>query len=132
MESTKDKLVFTLKNLTSLPNRRNRHNTNRSQFYYETFDPLEILSSVFIAFKILFQDICKKDVDWDAPLDGDVLERWKSLLQDVKDISSFSIYRRYSSGLKCLETSSFQLNGFGGASDKAFDAVVYFRVRSEN
>ncbi|XP_068734829.1 uncharacterized protein [Montipora capricornis] len=87
---------------------------------------------MFVAFKILFQDICKRDVDWDAPLDGDVLERWKSLLQDIQTISSFSIDRCYSSRLNCVETRTFQLQGFGDASDKAFGGVVYFRIQPEN
>ena len=35
------------------------------------FDPIGILSPMFVAFKELFQDM--KDVAWDAPLDEEVL-----------------------------------------------------------
>ena len=74
----------------------------------------------------------QKDVDWDAPLNGDVLERWKSFLQDIPTISSFSIDRCYSSRLKRVETPTFQLHGFGDASAKAFGGVVCLRMQSES
>ena len=126
-----DKLVFTFKSLTSYLAEEIVTKRVVLSSIAKIFDPLGILSPMFVAFKILFQDICKRDVDWDAPLDGDVLERWKSLLQDVQTISSFSIDRCYSSRLNCVETPTFQLHGFGDASDKAFGGVVYLRIQSE-
>ena len=127
-----DKLVFTFKSLTSYLTEEIVTKRVVLSSIAKIFDPLGVLSPMFVAFKILFQDICKRDVDWDAPLDGDVLERWKSLLQDIQTISSFSIDRCYSSRLNCVETTTFQLHGFGDASDKAFGGVVYLRIQSEN
>ena len=54
------------------------------------------------------------------------------MLQDIQTISSFSIDRCYSSRLNRVETPTFQLHGFGDASDKAFGGGVYFRIQSEN
>lgn len=48
------------------------------------FDPLGLLSSVFVAFKILFQDICKKEVDWDTPPGGEILKQWRSFCKTCK------------------------------------------------
>ena len=47
-------------------------------------DPLGIMSPVFVAFKILFQDIRKKEADWDTPLGGEILKQWRSLLRHAK------------------------------------------------
>ena len=127
-----DKLVFTFKSLTSYLAEEIVTKRVVLSSIAKIFDPLGILSPMFVAFKILFQDICKRDVDWDAPLDGDVLERWKSLLQDIQTILSFSIDRCYSSRLNCVETPTFQLHGLGDASDKAFGGVVYLMIQSEN
>ena len=127
-----DKLVFTFKSLTSYLTEEIVTKRVVLSSIAKIFDPLGILSPMFVAFKILFQDICKRDVDWDAPLDGDVLERWQSLLPDIQTISSFSIDRCYSSRLNYVETPTFQLHGFGDASDKAFGGVVYLRIQSEN
>ena len=127
-----DKLVFTFKNLTS--QLTEEHVTKRIilSSIAKIFDPLGILSPVFVAFKILFQEICKKEVDWDTQLGGEVLKQWRSLLQDIQSISSFSIDRCYSSELNSLETSIIELHGFGDASERAFGGVVYLRIQSEN
>ena len=72
---TEDKLVFTFKNLTSYLTDEIVTKRIVLGSIAKIFDTLGILSPMFVAFKILFQDICEKDVDWEAPLDGDVLER---------------------------------------------------------
>ena len=127
-----DKLVFTFKNLTS--QLTEEHVTKRIilSSIAKIFDPLGILSPVFVAFKILFQEICKKEVDWDTQLGGEVLKQWRSLLQDIQSISSFSIDRCFSSELNSLETSKIELHGFGDASERGFGGVVYLRIESGN
>ncbi|KAL9969544.1 hypothetical protein ACROYT_G021769 [Oculina patagonica] len=127
-----DKLVFTFKNLTS--HLTEEHVTKRIilSSIAKIFDPLGMLSPVFVAFKILFQEIFKKEIDWDTQLGGEVLKQWRSLLQDMQNISSFSIDRCYSSELNSLETSMIELHGFGDASERTFGGVVYLRIQSGN
>ena len=96
------------------------------------FDPLGLLSPVFAAFKILFQEICKKEVDSDTPLGGETMKQWRSLLEDMQNITSLSIDRCYSSGLRSLESPLIELHGFADESNKAFGGVVYLRIKSGN
>ena len=60
-------------------------------FIAKIFDPLGLLSPVFVAFKILFQEISKKEVDWDTPLRRETIKQWRSLLEDMQNISSLAI-----------------------------------------
>ena len=38
------------------------------------YDPLGILSPVTLPFKVYFQKLCKAEVTWDQPLQGDLLQ----------------------------------------------------------
>ena len=125
-----DKLVFTFKNLTSYLAEEIITKRIILSSIARIFDPLGLLSPVFVAFKILFQEICKKEVDWDTPLGGETMKQWRSLLEDMQNVSSLSIDRCYSSGLRSLESPLIELHGFADASNKAFGGVVYLRIQS--
>ena len=43
------------------------------------YDPLGILSSVVVRFKMFFQEFCKAQLDWDQPLTDSLLGRRNSL-----------------------------------------------------
>ena len=94
------------------------------------FDPLGILSPVFTALNILFQEICKQTVDWDSPQGEEVSTRWKSLLQDLRETSRISINLCYISPLPGSKNNTINIHGL--AYDKAYGAVVYLRIRSES
>lgn len=79
-----DKLVFTFKNVTSYLTEEIITKRIILSSIAKIFDPLGLLSSVFVAFKILFQDICKKEVDWDTPLGGEILKQWRSFCKTCK------------------------------------------------
>ena len=83
-----DKLVFTLKNLTSYLAEEIITKQIILSSIAKIFDPLGLLPPVFVAFKILLQEICKKEVDWDTPLGGEAMKQWRSLLEDMQNISS--------------------------------------------
>ena len=87
---------------------------------------------MFVAFKILFQEICEKEVDSGTPLGVETMKQWRSLLEDMQKISRLSIDRCYSSGLRSLESPLIELHGFAYASNKAFGGVVYLRIKSGN
>ena len=69
-----DKLVFTFKNLTSYLAEEIITKRIILSSIARIFDSLGLLSPVFVAFKILFQEICKKEVDWDTPLGGETMK----------------------------------------------------------
>lgn len=95
------------------------------------FDPLGVVSPVTILFKIFFQHLCKAGVTWDEPLMGDLLKEWTRLLSALGGPESLVIPRCYLS--ECLDPpSSFRLVGFCDASARAYAAVVYLRLESED
>ena len=48
------------------------------------YDPLGVLSPFTVRFKILFQELCMKEVGWDEPLSGELITRWRGLLKSLK------------------------------------------------
>ena len=93
-----------------------------SRFY----DPLGILSPITVRFKLMFQDLCIKELNWDDRLSGEQLVKWKELVNGFHQERPILVPRWYSMGL--TETSSYSLHGFSDASQRAYAAVVYLRV----
>ena len=48
------------------------------------YDPLGLLAPITIRFKVLIQELCKSQVNWDEPLKGETLKRWNALITDMK------------------------------------------------
>ena len=46
------------------------------------YDPLGFISP---GFKILFQELCESEVDWDHQLSGVLLSKWQSLVNDLQE-----------------------------------------------
>ena len=59
------------------------------------FDPLGLLSPFVVGIKILFQTLCKSSVDWDVPLEGDLLSQWTNLIQEFEKLLEISVPRCY-------------------------------------
>ena len=121
-----DHLVFDLGELAILV--RNAEPTKRhivgvgSKFY----DPLGFISPITIQFKMLFRDLCLSKIDWDEPLSGELLSKWKSLVSSFQSVI-MTILRCYSwSSVKA--SGKHSLFGFCDASSRAYAAVVYVRV----
>ena len=86
------------------------------------FDPLGLLSPIFIRAKTLLQDIWKLNVEWDEPLPPELLARWRLIATDM-DTAADSSFPRY------IEVSSqpLQLHVFCDASEVAYAVVAYVR-----
>ena len=93
------------------------------------YDPLGFISPVVIQFKILFQELCRTKLDWDEPLDGELLRKWRSLISDLQVSPTVSIPRHFLSGI-CSEVKSYSLHGFCDASKDAYAAVVYLLIET--
>ena len=93
------------------------------------YDPLGFISPVVVNFKILFQRMCKRKLDWDEPLSGDLLREWKVLRSNFQGVTT-SIPRSYFV-LSDKSSSKCSLQGFCDASTDAYAAVVYIRTENE-
>ena len=59
------------------------------------YDPLGAVSPVIVKFKILMQEICESQVEWDQPLEESLVKKWLQLVTDLKQAQPFSIPRYY-------------------------------------
>ena len=77
---------------------------------------------------MLFQDLCLSKIDWDEPLAGELLSKWKSLVTGFHSVM-VTIPRCYSWSLS-KSSGKYTLFGFCDASSRAYAAVVYMRIET--
>ena len=91
------------------------------------YDPLGLISPLFITIKTLFRDLCKLKIGWDDPLDEELSLRYSQWLSDLSKAECIPIQRCY---LPDESVISLQLHGFGDGSEVAYAAAVYLRVET--
>ena len=91
------------------------------------YDPLGFISPVVLMFKLLFQQLCKDNSDWDDALDEEMTQKWQLIIDSLNNASEFALDRCYCKELCSEEVKSVQLHAFGDASDLAYGACVYLR-----
>lgn len=94
------------------------------------YDPLGFLSPVVIRLKILFQELCELKLEWDEPLTGTLLTKWESMVADLQADQQIQI-PRYILHDVSYQVDSYSLVGFCDASKKAYAAVIYLRVKTQ-
>ena len=92
------------------------------------YDPLGLITPLIIRIKVLIQELCKALVSWDETLQGDLLDKWKMLLHDLRVCQSIKIPRYYAISLR--QVDSYRLYGFSDASAVAYAAVVFLFMRN--
>ena len=90
------------------------------------FDPMGVLSPIVIKLKILFQEVCKKHIDWDEFLCKEHQEMWDALMDDIRLFEDIELPRCVIEG----RMQSIDLVGFSDASEKAYAACIF--IVSEN
>ena len=66
-------------------------------------------------------------IDWDDPLNGELLKTWCKLLDGLEKVTALSLPRCYFQGVP-ERVVSCTLPGFGDASSEANAAVIYLHV----
>ena len=89
------------------------------------YDPLGIISPIIVHFKLIVQELCKMKVNWDEPLQGELMEEWNKLQQ----VQPITIARCYFNGVSEL-VISHSLIGFCDASLKLYAAVIYLKIQT--
>ncbi|KAK2546895.1 hypothetical protein P5673_033374 [Acropora cervicornis] len=93
------------------------------------YDPLGLISPLFITVKALFQDLCKLKIGWDKPLDEELTLRYSSWLSDLLKVKCIPIERRYVPNSE-QNVISLQIHGFGDSSEVVYAAVVYLSIET--
>ena len=96
----------------------------------KVYDPLGIVGPVTVIAKLIFQDICKENKDWDKPVSPEIEMRWKKWMQAVSRLTDLEIPRCImpASGGPC----KISLHVFGDASKVAYCAAVYLAWHNDN
>ena len=89
------------------------------------YDPLGLLTPLFVRMKILVQRLCKEKVNWDDPLTEELDKEYKEWLHDITDMESIRINRRY---FESSQHDDMQIHTFADASSNAYAAATYMRV----
>ena len=93
------------------------------------YDPLGFIQPVIIRYKVFIQELCRRKVMWDEPLEGVLLERWQLLARSLRDCQPVRIPRCYTLP-HANSVGSYHLYGFCDASTTTYAAVVYLVLRN--
>jgi len=88
------------------------------------YDPLGWLSPITVRAKLLIQELWKRQVGWDEPLDDEFTSRWSQVAADIEAVAGIVMSRRYS--VMCTD-QCVNLHVFADASMKAYGAVAYLQ-----
>ncbi|XP_028404804.1 uncharacterized protein LOC114527371 [Dendronephthya gigantea] len=95
------------------------------------YDPLGFGAPFVLIAKMLMQELCRKNLSWDDPIQGEYLKRWESWQTQLMKIEKLYVPR-------CFKPSEFgkivssQLHQFADASERAYGAVSYLRLVNEH
>ncbi|XP_042229933.1 uncharacterized protein LOC121871554 [Homarus americanus] len=91
------------------------------------YDPLGFISPFIVKAKIIFQNECRRQENWDIQLLDHNLVLWQRWLSDLKLLQDFQISCCYTqAGLS--RTASAPLHHFCDASQSAYAVVTYLRT----
>ena len=90
------------------------------------YDPMGLLSPIVIRFKMLFQELCTRRLEWNQTLTRDLLHQWNTLISELQYSPAMSLPRCIWNGVHGEEDgSTYTLYGFCDASKHAYAAVLY-------
>lgn len=83
------------------------------------------IGPIIIRMKMLFQEICRENLDWDVNLEGQFKLKWEEIVRHLLAVKEIKISRCIYKHPKRVIRKCF-LHGFGDASTKGYCAVVYY------
>lgn len=87
------------------------------------FDPLGLLGPVLIKGKIFLRHLWQQNIDWDAPLQADIQEKWRKYYSGLELLKELCIHRK----CKFQSGDQFEVYDFCDASIETYGACIYIR-----
>lgn len=94
------------------------------------YDPLGIVAPAVIPAKLLFQTECRREAEWDEPITEEGKTMWRRWLTELPHLTKVRIPRWYA-GSVANPKSIVQLHHFCDASQRAYGAVSYLRITTD-
>ena len=94
------------------------------------YDPLGFAAPFVMEAKIIFQNIWRLGLNWDAPLPDDLADQFASWLGGLQALRTWRVPRRLTELHGWSETHALgvELHAFSDASESGYGAVVYLTV----
>ena len=93
------------------------------------YDPLGLVAPVLLVPKLMQQELCRKELDWDDPIPADVSSAFCKWRDDTTALSKLQIQRCLQDGPSA--SSDKELHIFTDASECAYGAAAYLKVTTE-
>ena len=94
------------------------------------YDPLGFCAPFVLKAKLILQDLCRKQYQWDEPIPPHYLTLWESWLQELPKLENLVIDR-------CFKPPNFgkvvssQIHHFADGSQSGYGAVSYLRLQDD-
>jgi len=111
----------------SIPRSSRRTKRSILSIIARLFDPLGWGAPVTITAKIFLQKLWQLRVDWDETIPAHLETEWISIEDSLQAIDGLTLGRWIKRGADTVEC---ELHGFSDASQKAYAAAVYLRLKS--
>ena len=96
----------------------------------KVFDPCGFLAPFLITGKIFMQDLWRRGLEWDGPLDEDMMKQWLTWHDQLPGLQRIKIPRHVNA--EKADGKKLEVHVFSDASEKAMEAVAYLRIVKEN
>lgn len=103
----------------------------KRQIYSEIskiYDPMGLIAPVIVANKILMQQIWVEGTDWNEAVSEEIIQKWDKFSAELGLLSELKMDR----WIKFRPGDKAELHGFADASEKAYGAVIYAKIISNN
>ena len=88
-----DTLVFYFKNLVTLAENLKPTKRNILQISAMFYDPVGLISSIILQFRLIFYKICTGKYDWDTDIPSNFVTFWNKLFKELKVLEGVPVSR---------------------------------------
>lgn len=88
------------------------------------WDPLGLMSPLLIELRVPFQELWKRNLDWNEPLSEDEVLEWKTRFDDIEEKINIEIPRILIDGVKFEE---LEIHTFSDGAERCYGACCFIR-----